>query len=195
MQALRCIRIRHPTDNRVHVNRSLNSYVFVSHDAVRKPLQPLYDDPFRVLDRSDKFFTLDLNGRIDTVSIDRLKPAYVDDLATTTSTVDMPLSPTSPPVTSLPSQPTATPHGSQSLDPRATRSGRRVHWPAHLVDFSLGHWEGSYDVDISVTVMLPLTNCMSYLTKCMSYLTNYIHYFYVFHSSSLDLVYHYIFSS
>ena len=50
--------------------------MFVRHDAVKRPLQQPYDGPYLVLDRSDRFYTLDLNGHTDTVSIDRLKPAY-----------------------------------------------------------------------------------------------------------------------
>ena len=42
------------------------------------PPYPLNDGPFRVLERSAKYFSLDLGGRQDTVSIDRLKPAFLD---------------------------------------------------------------------------------------------------------------------
>ena len=38
-------------------------YVFVRHNAVRKPLQVLYDGPYKVLKRSDKHFTLEVNGQ------------------------------------------------------------------------------------------------------------------------------------
>ncbi|XP_037504862.1 uncharacterized protein LOC119379628 [Rhipicephalus sanguineus] len=50
--------------------------VFVRHDAVRPPLTPAYDGPFRVLNRTPKTATLQ-NGREETVSLNRLKPAYL----------------------------------------------------------------------------------------------------------------------
>ena len=59
-----------PTNRNSHIPASA-THVFVRHDAVRKPLQPPYDGPFRIIKRTDKHFTLDLNGRHDRVSIDR----------------------------------------------------------------------------------------------------------------------------
>ena len=53
------------------------SHVFVRHDAVRKPLQSPYDGPFLVKNRNDKAFDVDIRGKTVTVSIDRLKPAFV----------------------------------------------------------------------------------------------------------------------
>ncbi|VDL99902.1 unnamed protein product [Schistocephalus solidus] len=50
-------------------------FVPVRHDAVRRLLQT----PYKVVQRSDKDFVIDRNGNFDTVSIDRVKPAYVED--------------------------------------------------------------------------------------------------------------------
>ena len=70
---------KHPHRN-THVNTDLPScpFVFVRHDAVKKTLQPPYDGPFKVLHRTDKHYTLDISGHKKVVSLDRLKPAYMD---------------------------------------------------------------------------------------------------------------------
>ena len=126
MRALRCTPPRQPSQRRDYADSLLStaSHVFVRHDAVRKPLQQPYDGPYRVLARSDKFYTLDLNGRKDTVSVDRLKPAHMDQPPMDSSSSFSNHSPPSPP---QPSQEPST--------PRATRSGRRVHWPAKYANF------------------------------------------------------------
>ncbi|XP_064455106.1 uncharacterized protein LOC135366368 [Ornithodoros turicata] len=54
------------------------SKVFVRTDAVRKSLQPPYSGPYTVLKHGPKHFTIDFNGRPDTVSIERLKPAFTE---------------------------------------------------------------------------------------------------------------------
>jgi cleavage and polyadenylation specificity factor subunit 1 len=107
-----------------YVPRELQScsYVFLRTDAARSPLQPPYEGPFRVLRRGDKQFTIDHAGRTDTVSIDRVKPAYVDDT-----------SPTQPEDITFPS-PTVSDEefevsDAETIPMQQTRSGRSVRWP------------------------------------------------------------------
>ncbi|XP_055947041.1 uncharacterized protein LOC129980685 [Argiope bruennichi] len=45
-------------------------------DRVKKPLEPPYEGPFLVLQRTQKFFTLLIKGEHVNISIDRIKPAY-----------------------------------------------------------------------------------------------------------------------
>ena len=90
---------------------STATHVFIRHDAVRKPLQPPYDGPYPVVKRTDKHFTININGRHDTVSVDRLKPAHLD--IDNTNSTPQPAPSTTPP-------------------PHTTRSGRRVHFPHYL---------------------------------------------------------------
>ena len=57
---------------------SMCDFVFICCDAYRLPLAPPYDGPFNVLERREKFFILDISGRRYSVSVDGLKPAYID---------------------------------------------------------------------------------------------------------------------
>ncbi|GBN70178.1 hypothetical protein AVEN_194978-1 [Araneus ventricosus] len=54
-----------------------SSHVFVRCDTVRKTLEQPYWGSFKVIRRNENFFTLSVNKGQSTVSIDRLKPAYV----------------------------------------------------------------------------------------------------------------------
>ena len=54
----------------------LSTHVFVKVEN-KKGLMPNYKGPFKVLSRSDKFYTIQLEDRQDTVSIDRLKTAHL----------------------------------------------------------------------------------------------------------------------
>ena len=124
MQSLQAMPSRHSPQNVIHSHPILTeaSHVFVRNDAVKKPLQQPYDGPYKVVKRSAKFYTLDKNGHTDTVSIDRLKPAYLE---------------ADPHPTTHPTTTAGTP--SARVDhrptPTTTRAGRRVHWPKHLTDF------------------------------------------------------------
>lgn len=104
------------------------THVFIWHDATSKPLQPPYDGPFKVVERADRYFTVDVKGRQDTISVERLKPAHLD------SAVDPPAPAVVPDPPSAPSH-TPLPVMTSPSTLRTTRSGRHVHWPAHLADY------------------------------------------------------------
>ena len=53
---------------------SSEDFVFIKREAPGPPLSPLYDSPYRVLARGPKVFTLELGGRQERVTVDRLKP-------------------------------------------------------------------------------------------------------------------------
>ena len=55
---------------------SATGYVYVRHDATRKPLQRPYDGPYRIIKAHNKHYELDIAGKSVTVSIDRLKSAH-----------------------------------------------------------------------------------------------------------------------
>ncbi|XP_054709331.1 uncharacterized protein LOC129219036 [Uloborus diversus] len=100
---------------------STTEYVFLRCDSVKHPLRQPYDGPFRVIKRNDKVFHIHVNGKIISVSIDRLKPAYLvqsevtDPCHTTTPTAETP--------------PSASSSTSQRCSNQTTRSGRRVRFP------------------------------------------------------------------
>ena len=105
---------RQPTNNDSNIPKGLATatHVFIRQDVVRKPLQPLYDGPFLVVKTTDKHYTVNINGRKDTVSMDLLKPAHLDD------------------------NPPPTTHESTTQPPtRTTRSGRRIHFPNRFTSF------------------------------------------------------------
>ena len=54
------------------------THVFIRTDSIRAPLQAPYTGPHKVLRRKDKYYIVDVNGRHDKISLDRLKPAFFD---------------------------------------------------------------------------------------------------------------------
>ena len=105
-----------------HVDPGLHtqSHVFIRQDSVRKPLQQPYKGPYKVLSRTQKHFTVEVNGRQEIVSVDRLKPAYL--CIVQPSTADsIPIIPSNPPANTTP-PPT----------PKVTRFGRNVKLPNRL---------------------------------------------------------------
>ncbi|GFT42813.1 retrovirus-related Pol polyprotein from transposon 412, partial [Trichonephila clavipes] len=113
---------QHGTQN-IYINPSLKtcSHIFLRYDKVNPPLTPPYTGPHLVISRNDKNFIIDLNGKQSTVSIDRIKPAYLladvtdhSDLVQTQTIIEKPV--------------TAAPNPSI---PYTTRYGRK--WiPSHV---------------------------------------------------------------
>ncbi|GFW43654.1 hypothetical protein TNCV_4770031 [Trichonephila clavipes] len=107
------------------------THVFLRRDMLRRPLQQPYDGPFKVLQRKDKVFFLDINGKRVSVSIDRCKPAFF----LNTEDLQLPQTKNETPATVEPNATASTPATVVS-DPTAstptqpsTRSGRKVHLP------------------------------------------------------------------
>ncbi|GFQ69832.1 transposon Tf2-6 polyprotein [Trichonephila clavata] len=61
----------------VPTNLKSCSHVFLRIDSVQPPLSQNYTRPHEVIHRTDKVFTILINGKKKAVSIDRVKPAYV----------------------------------------------------------------------------------------------------------------------
>ncbi|GFO33745.1 Pol polyprotein [Plakobranchus ocellatus] len=53
-------------------------YVYIRTDTAKTPLQRPYTHPYTVLAPGEKTFLVDMGGRAERMSIDRLKPAQVD---------------------------------------------------------------------------------------------------------------------
>ncbi|XP_039283647.1 uncharacterized protein LOC120351238 [Nilaparvata lugens] len=104
-------------------------HVFVRTDTSKGALEPPYSGPHLVISRTDKTAVVKIQGSDITISMDRLKPAFImaDD--------DQPISisQTIPPATASP-LPDAIQDPLPDSDTPAvtTRSGRRVHFPDRL---------------------------------------------------------------
>lgn len=98
------------TEKTFYVPKDLLSseYVYLRQGPARRSLEPPYSGPYKVLERGQKTFKLEIQGKEATVTIDRLKPAYL--LRSTTSQPQLP----------------------DQVTERQTRSGRVVRFPAHL---------------------------------------------------------------
>lgn len=109
----------------VHPSLQQCTHVFLRIDRSRHPLEAPYTGPHKVLDRTDKAFTIDFNGKAVKVSIDRVKPAFLDTSfcqppSQTQESLNVQVQPDPVPVIS-------------SREPHTvTKSGRRVHFPDRL---------------------------------------------------------------
>ena len=58
-------------------------FVFVREDASKPSLSPLYCGPYLVIELRSKFFRLQIGAKVDSVSLDCLKPVLSDSLVIT----------------------------------------------------------------------------------------------------------------
>ena len=90
---------RQPTSQESYVPQALQQaeYVWIRHDASRRPLDCPYDGPNKVISRHGKYFTVQRARHHDNISVDRLKPAKIpqDDTHGPLSNMDPPLPSTS----------------------------------------------------------------------------------------------------
>lgn len=97
----------------VHKDLQTTTHVFLRTDSTKRPLQCPYDGPYKVEERNEKTFIINIKGKQKCVSIDRLKPAFVPIEDNVPVSITVPDSPTSTLI-------------------RTTRSGRKVHFPVRL---------------------------------------------------------------
>ncbi|CAK1593174.1 unnamed protein product [Parnassius mnemosyne] len=118
----------HHAKNKIFIYKDLTScsHIFLREDSLRGALQPAYTGPHEVVERNKKTIKIRVKGKVVTVSVDRLKPAYILSHSNDpTPTPSPPLKPTPNPT------PTPLPNSSPSSTTacKTTRSGRRVHFP------------------------------------------------------------------
>ena len=105
------------TKESVPLDLAKATHVFIRHDAHRLPLQRPYDGPYRVLTPGDKTFTVQVGTREETISVDRLKPAHVDQ--------DVPVQVAIPPRRGRPPIPRAVPEAETDQAPAVATQGYR----------------------------------------------------------------------
>ena len=95
-QAFRVIRpapFHQKKNHKIFVHPDLKSckYVYVRVDCVKEPLEAPYAGPYLVVKCMSKWYIVDINGKHDSINIDRLKPVYIlaDDESVTEGEGDM----------------------------------------------------------------------------------------------------------
>ena len=54
------------------------SHVFLRRIAIAPPLTAPYDGPYKVVARSGRVFKVLIKGKVETVTVDRVKPAHIE---------------------------------------------------------------------------------------------------------------------
>ncbi|GBM73444.1 hypothetical protein AVEN_64745-1 [Araneus ventricosus] len=81
---------RKNSSQHIFVNKGLEncSHMFQCIDRIKKQLESPYEGPFPIIERKDKYFTINIKAKNVNVSFDRLKPTYIlaEDNPKTTTT-------------------------------------------------------------------------------------------------------------
>ena len=106
------------------------THVFVRNDAVLGPFNSPYLGPFEILSQAKKHFKLDMNGRTEIVSVDRLEKAHFERDVTDLDVFDTPtLNPlhsplhTPTPLFSSPSTPDLPPQTEKIIQDKIRKDG------------------------------------------------------------------------
>ena len=78
MREIEPTQMSHHSSPKANVPSSLDTsdFVYVREDAVRPPLVRPYNGPFKVLEKTAKYFVIERKGKPDKITVDRLKPAF-----------------------------------------------------------------------------------------------------------------------
>ena len=114
-----------------------STMVLVRVDGVLRPLQAPYDGPFQVLSRGEKTFDILKNNKTVTVSVARLKPAFLSDILPPADVRPVPsVGPATVNVHGRPRPPSSArslpPSSSRHRPSFVSRSGRHVRPPERL---------------------------------------------------------------
>jgi len=77
----------HDTHRRSYIPDALKtcSHVFLRDDRVKPPLTPAYNGPFKVLQRNEKTFSIEIRSAPKEFSIDHLRPAFMMEISAQTA--------------------------------------------------------------------------------------------------------------
>ncbi|XP_054259617.1 uncharacterized protein LOC128984334 [Macrosteles quadrilineatus] len=135
MNDLKPIEAKYHSSKKVFVHPELrtSNHVFVRHDSSRRPLQAVYDGPYQVVSRSDKWFTILTPRGPTSISINRLKPAFLLQDSMNDTTINVRKNDMQPRETQV----DKTKDRNEDVDLKKTliftRSGRSVHPPHRYV--------------------------------------------------------------
>lgn len=84
MREIRPSPASHHQRRKAFIHEALHTctHVFIRVDASRRPLESPYEGPYLIVERvNDKVYKVDIKGNIQTVSIERLKPAFFEQIS------------------------------------------------------------------------------------------------------------------